>query len=93
MGLSLSPKSAVQEPACSYILLCRAPEEDEKLRTVDIASDCAIEVDRHLVRGVSSLPGAHLVDLYLGLHEYQSHGCVSHEAREAGNTPEHLRGT
>ena len=71
----------------------RREDGNEKLRTVDITSDCAIEVDRHLVRGVSSLPGAHLVDLYLGLHEYQSHCCVSHEAREAGNTPEHLRGT
>ncbi len=79
----------MQNPACSQV--CTTPEgrrKNEKLRTVDIASDCGIEVDCHLVRGVSSLPGAHLIDLHLRLHEQQSQCGVSQATREAGNTPE-----
>ena len=50
----------------------REEGENEQLRTVDIASDCAIEVDGHLVCSVPSLSGTHLVDLNLRLHEEKS---------------------
>ena len=60
----------------------RKEVQQDKLRTVDVASDCAIEVDRHLVRGVPSLSGTHLVDLHLRLREKQSQRWVSEASRQ-----------